>query len=123
LYEAAVVKALLWVGSSRKDMRAFAKDVRQRAGYELYQVQCGLEPSDSKPMRVIGPGVREIRVRTGREHRVIYIAKFEESVYVLHAFEKKTRRTARADIELARSGLRDALALRQRGLRDDRPKE
>jgi phage-related protein len=112
-----VVKAVLWVGRSREDMRAFGKDARQRAGYELYQVQRGLDPSDWKPMPVVGPGVGEIRVHTRLEHRVIYIATFDEGVYVLHAFEKTTRRTARTDIDLARSRLRDALALRQRARR------
>jgi phage-related protein len=112
-----IVKGLLWVGRSREDMRTFAKDARQRAGYELYQAQRGLDPSDWKPMPVVGPGVREIRVHTRLEHRVIYIAKFEEGVYVLHAFEKTTRRTARTDIDLARSRLRDALDLRQKARR------
>lgn len=107
------VKALLWVGRSREDIRAFAKDARQRAGFELYQVQHGLGPSDWKPMPTVGSGVQEIRIHTRLEHRVIYVAKFTEGVYVLHAFEKKTRRTARADIELARSRLKDALASRQ----------
>jgi phage-related protein len=68
-------------------------------------------------MLVVGPGVREIRVHTRLEHRVIYIAKFEEGVYVLHAFEKRTRRTAGTDIDLAQSRLRDALAMRQRARR------
>jgi len=95
-------------------MRGFAKDARQRAGYELYRVQRGLDPSDWKPVPAVGPGVREIRVHTRLEHRVIYVAKFEDGVYVLHAFEKTTRRTARTDIDLARSRLRVALALRQR---------
>jgi phage-related protein len=72
----------VWVGSSREELRVFAKDARQRAGYELYQLQRGLDPSDWKPMPVVGPGVREIRIHTRREHRVIYIAKFEEGVYV-----------------------------------------
>src|SRR5262245_41453501 len=84
-----VVKAVLWVGGSREDMRCFPRDARHRAGYELYQVQQGLDPSDWKPMTAVGPGVREIRIHTGREHRVIYIAKFDDGVYVLHAFEKK----------------------------------
>jgi phage-related protein len=92
---------------------AFAEDARQRAGYELYQVQRGLDPSDWKPMPSVGPGVEEIRIRTRLEHRVVYVAKFEEGIYVLHAFEKKTRRTARADVDLARSRLRDALRIRQ----------
>jgi len=55
-------------------------------------------------MKDIGPGVVEIRVRTGDgAFRVLYVAKFTEGIYVLHAFQKKTRKTARFDIELARS--------------------
>jgi phage-related protein len=61
----------------------------------------------------VGIGVREIRVRTGREHRVIYIAKFAEGVYVLHAFEKKTRRTPKRDIELAKNRLREVIKIRR----------
>jgi phage-related protein len=68
-------------------------------------------------MAAVGPGVREIRIHTGLEHRVIYIAKFDEGVYVLHAFEKKTRRTAKADIDAARSRLRDVMAVRVRSRR------
>ena len=105
------------MGRSRENARAFARDARQRAGYQLYQVQCGLDPSDWKPMPAVGPGVREIRIHTRLEHRVIYIAKFDEGVYVLHAFEKKTRRTARTDIDLARVCLKEALAMRQSGRR------
>ena len=71
-----------------------------------------LNPSDWKSMPEIGAGVREIRVHTSLEHRVIYIAKFDEGVYVLHAFEKKTRRTAKGDIDLARSRLRTVLRMR-----------
>ena len=61
----------------------------------------------------VGIGVREIRVRTGREHRVIYIAKFAEGVYVLHAFEKKTRRTPKRDLELAKNRLREVIKTRR----------
>ena len=72
-----------------------------------------LEPTDWKPMPSIGSGVREIRVRTGPQHRVLYLTKFDEAVYVLHAFQKKTRRTAKADLNLARRRL--AEVLRRRG--------
>jgi phage-related protein len=101
------------MGSSVDDVRACPKAARQRAGYELYQVQCGLEPSDWKAMVAIGPGVREIRVHTKVEHRVVYIAKFAEAVYVLHAFEKRTGRTRPADVELARRRLAAVLAARR----------
>jgi len=74
----------------------------------------GLRPNDWKPMPTVGVGVIEIRIHTGLEHRVFYIARFEESVYVLHAFEKKSRRTRTADLALGRSRLREVEALRRR---------
>lgn len=65
-------------------------------------VQVGRNPSDFKPMPGIGAGAYEIRVRDeGGAFRVIYVAKFDDAVYVLHAFRKKTRETAEADIDLA----------------------
>lgn len=105
-------KPAVWVGSTRKDVRAFPDEARVRAGYEVYRVQSGLDPTDWKPMTGVGDGVKEIRVRTGREHRLIYVAKFAEALYVLHAFEKKTQKTTKADIEIARSRYRDLLAQR-----------
>ena len=64
-------------------------------------------------MSSVGAGVEEIKVRTGREHRKFYVAKFEEAVYVLHAFEKKTRKTPKPDLDLARSRLRELLRTRR----------
>jgi phage-related protein len=107
-----MVKPAVWVASARKDVRAFPDDARARAGYEVYRVQMGLDPTDWKPMVSIGDGVREIRVRTGREHRLIYVAKLAEAVFVLHAFEKKSQKTTRADLDLARDRYRDLLAQR-----------
>jgi phage-related protein len=57
-------------------------------------------------MTIVGPGVREIRVHTGLEHRVLYVAKFAEAIYVLHAFEKRTRKTPARDVDLARQRFR-----------------
>ncbi len=64
-------------------------------------------------MTGVGPGVGEIRIRTGREHRVFYIAKFAEAVYVLHGFEKRSRKTLRQDLEIARNRLRLLLKARE----------
>ena len=63
-------------------------------------------------MTSVGPGVQEIRIRTGRDHRVFYIAKFAEAVYVLHAFEKRSRQTPRQELEIARSRFRLLLMAR-----------
>ena len=117
-----MMKAVLWVGSTRNDLRAFPKEARRRAGHELYQVQRGLDPSDWKPMAFVGAGVREIRIHTGSEHRIVYIAKFEEGVYALHVFEKKTRRTSRSDLEVARRRLREILRTRRAGIASDKEK-
>ncbi len=69
---------------------------------ELRKVQLGLEPSDWKPMKSIGPGVRELRIRAAAgAFRVLYVANFAEAVYVLHAFQKKTQTTPKHDLDLA----------------------
>jgi phage-related protein len=114
-----LLKSLVWLGSSRYDLQHFPKSARQRSGYELYLVQRGLEPSDWKSMPSIGAGVREIRVHAELEHRVLYVAKFEEAIYVIHAFEKKSRKTAGHDLELAKSRLKELLQRRRRGKKRD----
>ena len=80
---------------------------------QLLRVQEGMEPSDGKPMTTIGSGVREIRVHTETEHRVCHVARFAEGVYVLHAFENRTRKTAARDVELARTRYRELLEWRR----------
>lgn len=107
-------KPLYWLGSSLVDLRGFPDAVRRAVGYELGQVQQGLMPSDWKPMTTVGVGVYEIRLHTGTEHRVFYVAKFEEGIYVLHAFEKRTRQTPQSEIVLARRRLADVLRRRAR---------
>ena len=96
------MKLLSFVGSSLDDLRNFPEEARRAAGFELRAVQSGLEPSDWKPMQIIGPGVNEIRIHVLGEWRVIYVAKLHDTVSVLHAFHKKTRKTSRRDIDLAR---------------------
>jgi phage-related protein len=108
-------KPLIWLGTARDDLRAFPVDARQVAGFQLWRVQRGLEPNDWKPMPVVGLSVREVRVRTGLEHRVLYLAKFAEAVYVLHAFQKRSQRTPKQDLELAKQRLRELLKQRRQG--------
>lgn len=101
------MKPLLWLGSSRADVRAFPANARQVTGHELFQIQQGREPSSWRSMASVGSGVMELRVHVGGAFRVLYVAKFAEAVYVLHAFHKRARRTARVDLELARKRFRD----------------
>lgn len=95
------MKTLRFVGSSLDDLKNFPAEARREAGFELDAVQRGLMPSDFKPMLAVGAGAYEIRVRVLGEWRIIYVAKFERAVYVLHAFQKKTQKTRKEDIELA----------------------
>jgi len=95
-------KPILFVGGSRDDLRTFPAEVRKVLGEELLRVQNGLMPVDFKPMKEVGKGAYEIRVRLDGAWRVIYVAKFADAVYVLHAFEKKTQKTSQSDLELAK---------------------
>lgn len=100
--ETRAAKPIEFLGDSLARIRAFPVEGRQRAGYQLQRVQEGHEPDDWKPMRTAGRGVREIRIREeAGAFRVIYIASLPDAVYVLHAFQKKTRKTARGDLDLA----------------------
>lgn len=100
------MKLLRFIGASLDDLRNFPAEARQQAGFELYAVQRGYDPSDWKPMPAVGSGVREIRIHVLGEWRVIYVARFADAVYVLHAFRKKSQKTRREDIELARQRYR-----------------
>jgi phage-related protein len=106
------LKPVVFIGRSREDLGAFPKPARVRAGRELFMVQVGRDPENWKPMSTVGRGVREIRVRdaTGA-FRVIYIATLASTVYVLHAFQKKTPPTTSRDIELARRRLKEAVLM------------
>jgi phage-related protein len=95
-------KSIVWIGSSRDDLCRFPGEARRKAGYQLRLVQKGKEPDDFKPMPSIGSGVYEIRIHAQDAYQLFYVAKFAEAVYVLQAFQKKTQKTARRDIEIGR---------------------
>ena len=113
-------KPLILLGSSRRDLRAFPALARRLAGFELRRVQQGLDPDDWKPMSTVGPGVREIRIHVAGAHRVFYVATLAEAIYVLHAFEKKTRKTTARDLELGRERFRAIGKLRQQHGKEER---
>lgn len=96
-------KPIDWRGSALRDLKAFPEDAKRAAGYQLRKVQQGSDPDEFKPMPEIGAGVNEIIVDTADGwFRVMYVAKFEESVYVLHSFQKKTNKTSQADKDIAK---------------------
>ena len=94
-------KQLLWLGDSLEALKAFSEEARRSAGHQLGLVQWGLDPLDWKPMDNVGAGVKEVRIRAEASYRVLYVAKFSEAVYVLHAFVKKTPKTSKKDIDLS----------------------
>jgi phage-related protein len=96
------VRPIEFIGTSLDDLRSFPPSARREAGHQLDRVQHGLEPSDWKPMRSIGAGAREIRVRdSAGAFRVIYVVKIKDAIYVLHCFQKKTQKTSRHDHHVA----------------------
>lgn len=106
------MKPVRFMGSAKDDLSAFPQSARSRAGHELFMVQVGRDPDDWKPMASVGPGACEIRVRDpSGAFRVIYVARFEDAVYVLHAFQKKSRKTPHLELELATQRYRDARKL------------
>lgn len=107
------MKGIIWLGNSKKAIRKFPKEAREDAGYQLFQIQLGIEPDDWKPMSSVGRGAIEIRVHDPFEHRVIYVAKFEGAIHVLHAFEKKTKKTPKKEIEIAKKAYRELMNQRR----------
>src|SRR5690606_14866010 len=99
-----ILKPIDFCGSALDDLRAFPSAPKREASVQLDRVQRGLDPDDWKPMKTVGPGAREIRIKgTDGAFRILYVAKFEDAVYVLHCFQKTTQKTEQRDIELAKA--------------------
>ena len=98
-----ILKKLEWIKTSRRVLKEFPQDAKRQAGAELQRVQEGKEPADWKPMPSVGPGAIEIRIHEPHQHRVLYVAKFPEAIYVLWCFEKKTQKTSQHDLNKART--------------------
>ena len=99
-----------FLGDALDALRAFPRPARREAGFQIDKVQRGLDPDNWKPMKSIGAGVREIRVREeSGAFRVIYYARLSDAVYVLHCFQKKARKTSRPDFKLAQARYRNLM--------------
>jgi phage-related protein len=112
-------KPINWIGSSRKDIRDFPEEAKRKTGLHLRAIQRGEEPVDFKPMSTIGKGVQEIRIRTENAYRVFYVARFTEAIYVLHAFQKKTQKTTKQDIEIGQQRYQQMLEYRESQLPEE----
>ena len=102
-------KPLIWLGDSLETVRSFPKSARVPLGDALNALKQGKRPIDTKSLNTVAAGVAEIRVHDegNNQYRVIYIAKIAGSVHVLHAFQKKTRRTRQSDLDIARERLKE----------------
>ncbi len=112
---AATVKPVSWIGSSYKDFREFPDPVQDAMGYALYQAQIGLKHDSAKPLKGFGgAGVLEIVAdHVGDTFRAVYTVKFATAIYVLHAFQKKSKsgiKTPTEDLELIQRRLKAAEA-------------
>jgi len=107
-------KPLHWVGSAKKDLLAFPEKVKDRIGTALSIAQFGGKHPGAKPWKGEGPGLLEVVAdHSGNTFRAVYTVRFAEAVYVLHAFQKKSRhgiKTARQDVELVSLRLKQAQA-------------
>lgn len=99
-------RSIRWIGSSLEDLSNFPESARRKAGFQLRAVQSGEIPSDFKPMPIVGIGVEDA-------YRIFYVARFSEAIYVLHAFQKKTQKTSKLDIEIGQNRYQQMLQYRQ----------
>lgn len=111
----SALKPVDWMGSSYKDFRAFPDEVQDHVGYALHLAQTGEKHDDAKPLKGFGgAGVLEVvSDHIGDTYRAVYTVKFATAVYVLHAFQKKSKtgsKTPPADLELIERRLKAAQA-------------
>jgi phage-related protein len=103
------LKPMRWLGTTRDDIREQRPAIRDEFGQQLLRVQMGLMPNNYKPMNAVGPGAYEIRVQDADGiARLMYVAKFHDAICVLHVFAKKSQRTSKTDIDLAKKRYREA---------------
>lgn len=110
-----VAKPLIWIGNSLETVRSFPPAVKDEIGFALYQAQTGNKHVNAKPLKGVGPGVMEIvSDHRGDTFRAVYVVRMPKKVYVLHAFQKKSKSgiaTPKSDIELIKHRLKRALQL------------
>jgi phage-related protein len=109
------MKQIRYLGNSSKLISKFDEEAKDNLNIELRKLSFGIEPKDWKPMSSIGIGVNELRIHSKQKYRVIYVAKFKDAIYILHAFQKKTNKTPDKDIALAKSRFKDLANAVKRG--------
>jgi phage-related protein len=99
---------VIWLGNSLEILRNFPAGIRAVLGGDLFRLQVGAVSRNSEPMATVGRGVRELRARDrSGQYRAIYVVRKREGIFILHAFQKKSRKTSKQDIEIARKRFRE----------------
>ena len=105
-------RPVIWLGNSRKNIRAFPKKVQQEFGGAIFIAQCGGTPDNAKPLKGLGSRVLELVERYDTDtYRIVYAVQFQNAIYILHAFQKKSKRgikTSQQDINLIKQRLKTA---------------
>ncbi len=99
------LRPIFWQGNSQTIVRGWPSATKKQAGAELFRLQLGSNPIHWRPMKSVGRGVREIKIAEAGQFRVLYFTRHGEDIIILHAFEKKTQRTAKSDIDLGKQRL------------------
>ncbi len=108
-------KSVIWVGDSKEVIRNFPKNIREDFGFALWQLQQGNIPVSSRPMPSIGRAVFELKSQDKSGwYRAIYMTKVKDKVFILHCFMKKSGKTAKNDLELAKQRYK-AVITQERG--------
>lgn len=107
------MKAVVWLGNSKKNVMKWPVGAKDQAVFQLERIRHGLDPTEWKPMKAVGKGMREICIREqGDQYCIIYIAARTDGIYVLHAFQKKSQKTPKQETKLARQRMQSIAKLR-----------
>ena len=109
------LKPVVWLGDSLRELKTFPAAVQDEMGYAIYLAQCGQKHVSAKPLKGLGSGVLEVvSDHRGDTFRSVYTVRFADRVFVLHAFQKKSKSgvaTPKADIDLIKQRLQQAVEL------------
>lgn len=114
-FETPVIRHLRWLGNSKRNLLKFPREAQKIIGDELQIIQFGGMPKDTKPFKGLGSGVFEIAIKYDKEaYRTVLAVQLGEYIYVLHAFQKKSKKgigTPQEDTDLVKKRLKDAKEL------------
>jgi phage-related protein len=114
-FELPPIRPVIWIGTSKKNLQDFPKDVQKLIGDELQLIQFGAIPTNTKPFKGIGSGVFEIAIRYATDaYRAVLAVQLGNKIYILHSFQKKAKKgiaTPKMDVDLIKQRYSEAKEL------------